>query len=821
LKHPYPSQAPTTDLRTQLQSAVGTTYTLERELGGGGMSRVFLATETALGRKVVIKVLPPETAAGVNVERFRREIQLAASLQHPHIVPLHAAASSGDLLYFTMPFIEGESLRARIARDGELPVHAAVRILRDVADALAYAHQRGVVHRDIKPDNVLLSGQHALVTDFGVAKALESSTGESSLTSLGVALGTPAYMSPEQAAAESHVDHRADIYAFGCLAYEMLTGRPPFAGMTAQQVLAAHVTQRAEPVISRRAACPPALAALVTRCLEKKPADRPQQAAELHEQLELAATPSGGMPPTTAVPATPARPKAQPGASRNYVIGGVATLVLVAAAAFAIRGREHVATNAAVENADSLLARSVAVLPFANLSGDKDAEYFSDGMTDELISALGKVQGLRVPARTSVFAFKDKALDLKDVGAKLNVGSVLEGSVRRAGDRLRVTAQLVSVRDGFQMWSESYDRQLKDVFAVQDDIARAIVTALEGKLAQPGAAPLVRASTGDLAAFDLYLQGRFLFAKRGGDNLREAIRLYRAAIAKDPKFARAYAGLAEAYAILPDWTDALPVPAYDTAATAARRALALDSTLAEAHAALGYRARGMNRAQEAEREFRHALALNPSSANIHKWYANYLEGVGDLAGEQAQLDTARQLDPLSLIIWVNQGDAYLAQRRYDAGLKECQAVLAADSANLLAHNCAARAYLLLHRTADVVRESRWLLAHGLERSPLALLIVAYAQAGDREAALAAMQQVRALPQIATLGYGPQNAGFAALGERDSAFAYLEREEREIGLWPGGLLDPLFDPIRTDPRFSRLERQSRENVLHDRPAAGGP
>ena len=243
------------DLLGRLQDALSDTYTLERELGGGGMSRVFVAEETALGRKVVVKVLPPEMAAGVSVERFRREIQLAASLQHPHIVPLHAAGASGDLLYFTMPLIDGESLRARVRGMASCPCTRAVRMLRDVADALAYAHGRGVVHRDIKPDNVLLSGQHALVTDFGVAKALESSTGEASLTSLGVALGTPAYMAPEQAAAEPHIDHRADIYAFGCLAYEVLTGRPPFAGMSAQQVLAAHITQP-RPGHDAPAACP-------------------------------------------------------------------------------------------------------------------------------------------------------------------------------------------------------------------------------------------------------------------------------------------------------------------------------------------------------------------------------------------------------------------------------------------------------------------------------------------------------------------------------------------------------------------------------------
>ncbi|CAN5231456.1 hypothetical protein BH23GEM2_BH23GEM2_14310 [soil metagenome] len=325
-------------LQEQLQETLGAAYRIERELPGAGMSRVFVATEVELERTVVVKVLPPDLAAGINTERFRREIQLAAKLQHPHIVPLLFAGARGGLLFYTMPFIEGESLRARLAKSRELPIPEAIRVVMEVADALAYAHARGVVHRDIKPENVLISGNHVVVTDFGVAKALTNATGETSLTSMGVALGTPAYMAPEQATADPLTDHRADIYALGVLAYELLAGRPPFTGLNPQQVLSAHVTSQPEPVISHRATVPPQLADVVMRCLEKNPADRWQTAEEVRAQLAAVLTPSGGMLPVRSAAAEPVR--ARPTPQRIAIIAGAAGLLVAAAvlSSIAFRG---------------------------------------------------------------------------------------------------------------------------------------------------------------------------------------------------------------------------------------------------------------------------------------------------------------------------------------------------------------------------------------------------------------------------------------------------------------------------------------------------
>ncbi len=496
--------SPVIDLQSRLQAVLGDSYRIERELGGGGMSRVFLAQEVELARKVVVKVLPPDMAAGLNAERFRREIQMAASLQHPHIVPLIASGRSDDLVWYTMPFIEGESLRAKLARERELPVSDAVRILRDVTDALSYAHEHGVVHRDIKPDNVLITGRHAVVTDFGVAKAVSASTGESSLTSIGVALGTPAYMAPEQASADPLVDHRADIYSLGVMAYEMLTGSTPFSGAP-QMVLAAHVTQAPEPVTQRRATVPPALATIIMRSLEKKAADRWQTASELHQQFELMATPSGGAVPTSAVPATPARTvSSRPSWLIPAVVGGA--LVAAVAAYVGFKSGSDVDEVA-------LDSHLVAVLPFRVAGADPSLHYLRQGMVDLLQAKLTGEGGPRAAdARSVLAAFRDAGgTDENDVAddhvhaiaRKVGAARVLQGSIVGPPEHVVLSASLLEIPGARSLAQTTVEGPKDSLFSMVDRLAAQLLALGAGATSQQ----LGSLTTTSLDALRAYLDG--------------------------------------------------------------------------------------------------------------------------------------------------------------------------------------------------------------------------------------------------------------------------------------------------------------------------
>ncbi|HVX42047.1 MAG TPA: serine/threonine-protein kinase [Gemmatimonadaceae bacterium] len=465
-----------TVLRDELQRTLGAGYTLERELGGGGMSSVFVARDNALGRTVVVKVLPYELAATVSVDRFKREIMFSASLQHPHIVPVLSAGETDGLPFFIMPFVEGESLRTRLER-GPLSVREAVNVMKDVGRALAYAHGRGVIHRDIKPDNILLSAGSSTVTDFGVAKALSASregrvhSGPriGTITTVGTSIGTPAYMAPEQAAGDPATDHRADLYALGIVGYEMLVGTPPFHGRAPQQLLAAQLTEPPPPIRSRRYDVSEALSALIMRLLEKDPAKRPRTANEVVRALEDPAIVSG----TFASAARSDRPRPR---RVLWALAGAGILASVAAGGAWFTNRRT--PTPPVPAAVPVVQKSIAVLPLVDISGNANEKSMADGITAELTNALSRVPGVRV---ASVVPALDsgKASSPIELGKKLNVNMVLEGTVQRDKDRVRVTARLVNTADGFTVWSDMYERAVTDVFAVQDEISSAIVDAVK------------------------------------------------------------------------------------------------------------------------------------------------------------------------------------------------------------------------------------------------------------------------------------------------------------------------------------------------------
>ena len=785
-----------------LAAALRERYTVDRELGRGGMATVYLARDLKHDRLVALKVLHPELAHALGAERFLREIRLTARLDHPHILPVFDSGDADGLLWYTMPYVEGESLRDRLRREGQLPLEEALRLAQEVADALECAHRQGIIHRDIKPENILLARGHARVADFGLARAVEAG-GARRLTETGLAVGTPAYMSPEQASA-GQVDARSDIYALGCVVFEMLAGEPPYTGPTAQAVIAKRFSEPI-PRLSTVRAVPPGIEAAVARALAKAPADRFVTASEFSWALQV--------PP----PATEAPGGRRVRGARAWLLLAGALALLAMAATYRLWRRPPAAGAAETPNgppvaagARPLAGPSIAVLPFTNLSPNRENEYFSDGMTEELITALGRVEGLQVAARTSAFALKGSNLDARAVGETLHVATVLEGSVRRAGDRLRVAAQLVDSRSGYHLWSDEYDRQLKDVFAVQEELARAIVGALRVRLEPAGRprAGLVEPATADLEAHDLYLQGRSVWNQRTAESFRRAVDFFDRAIARDSGFAQAYAGLADTYVLLPFYGHTRPSDAFPQAKAAALRALALDSTLAEAHASLGYvLAVADFDWHGAETEFRRAIALNPSYATAHHWYADYLDMVGRPDEAVAEIERARRLDPLSRIIAGEVGYTYMMARRYDDALRQLRATLELDPGFPQTWSYLCGVYVLerMPREATAACERATALSGRIKG--MGRLAVAYALAGERPKAAAVLRELKARSRRE---YVPPHfiaQAELAVGDTARAFEWLERAyaARDPTLTQN-LFDPLWDPLRADPRFVRLRQR---------------
>ncbi|MGE5686802.1 MAG: protein kinase domain-containing protein [Gemmatimonadota bacterium] len=783
-----------------LRAALADRYRIERELGQGGMATVWLAEDLRHHRQVAVKVLQPSLAQALGAERFLREIRIAAGLTHPHILPLLDSGEAAGFLYYVMPYIAGESLRQKLAREGALPVAETARLLREIVDALAKAHRAGIVHRDIKPENVLLADGHAQVTDFGVAKAVSEAGGDGTLTMAGMAVGTPAYMAPEQAAGDPHVDQRADLYAVGVVAYEMLAGRPPFTGATPQQVLAAQVTTPPDPVTKHRS-LPAPLADLVMRLLAKHPADRPQTAEQLIPVLDAAATPG-----TATAAYSPAGIPAGAGGSRNRLRVGLGLLVAAAVAAggYAVAHRRAAGPDAQAGTAGAAL--SVAVLPFTNLSRDTANEYFSDGISEEILNAVGQLPGVLVPARSSAFAFKGQNLPVIEVARRLRVAHVLEGSVQREGNRVRITAQLVDAASGFQRWSGKYDRDATDVFAVEDEISRAIAAALRVQLAGGGEAGggTSAGETADAEAHDLYLLGLHYMNQRSTDReLDTAADYFAKAVARDPGYARAYAGRGTALLLLPEYAAAFDTTVLAAGRTAIAKALALDSTLAPAHTALGYLLKSYEWDwRGAEREYRTAIALDPNLATAHQWLAELLIDQRRMPEARSEIDTALTLDPAAPLMRLVEGQYYEAAGRLDSAAAAFRRAAELNPVFMPAYLEGGRlasemkrydqARDLFRRAAQLVGDSSGLFVK---------LVDAAERPADRPAAIRIAERQLAAGQVPIVMAA---RFFASLGERDRAIELLQRAVEQhapfityLGRWVE------FRRLDGDPRYRAI------------------
>ncbi len=789
-----------TEPLTSLETALSGHYRIERELGRGGMAIVFLAHDLRHDRPVALKVLRRELAQAMGAERFLREIRLCARLQHPHILGIHDSGEAAGMLWFTMPYVDGETLRSRLTREKQLSVDDALRITGEVADALEYAHRHGVIHRDIKPENILLSGNHALVADFGIARALQrgladsragGSQEEERLTETGMSLGTPHYMSPEQAAGERELDARTDVYSLGAVLYELLAGEPPFTGPSPQAVLAKRLTEPA-PHIRATREVPAAVDRAICRALARAPVDRFASPSDFVAALRSASGDSAS--PTVAVS------RSRPRRSWPGIAALVGVLLIAFGAGYFVLKRHGSASTSAA---------SAAVLPFTDLSPGKDQEYFSDGLTEELITSLSRIEGLRVAARTSSFQFKGRNADVREVGRKLDVGAVLEGSVRRAGDQLRVTAQLSSAKDGYQLWSDSYDRKLADVFAVQEEISRAIVAALRVRLGAKPDSALTKKPTANLDAYDLYLKGRFAWNQRTGASLKEAVKYLEQAVARDSSFARAWAALADSYILVVPYAGGTPSESWRKAEAAARKALALDSTSAEAYTSLAYGSMiyGWDWAT-AEDNFKRAIAADPNYATGHQWYGDFLASRGRLDECLAEMSRAHQVDPLSRQIGVEWAWASYLLRRNDEAAERLKEVLDLDPHYAQAHYRLGLVQIQQHRYPDAIASfKRGIDLGAFYPQAASALAFAYAVSGNRAGAMRILNDLKR--RSATELVPPIHIAivYSGLGDVTRGIEWLNRgiDQRDNYI-PENFFQPLMDPLRKDPRFREVERR---------------
>lgn len=759
------------------------------------MGEVYLAEDTRLDRRVALKILPPEFAEDrERMSRFVREAKSVSALNHPNIITIYEIGESDGTHFISTEFIDGQTLND-YAKANPFDYKSLLEIAIQIVSALDEAHTAGIVHRDIKPDNVMIRPNGLVkILDFGIAKlSAPTSTDKEAATAIqlntqaGMIIGTPRFMSPEQVRGKG-VDHQTDIFSFGVVLYQMLSGASPFAGETVSDVIAAVLTKEPQVLTD----VPRELAKIIGKTLQKEKRNRYRTAKDLLRDLmefkqELEFQDKLGR---TAAP------------NREEIT----TQILEAAAA---NGNQEAEPQTDPQSAGPNL-KSIAVLPFANMSADADNEYFCDGLAEELLNALAKIEDLRVAARTSAFSFKGKNVDVSEVGKALRVNTVLEGSVRKSGNRIRITVQLVNATNGYHLWSERYDREMRDIFDVQDEITLAVVDALKVKLLGEKKAAILKRGTKDTKAFELYLRGLFYYNKRTAADIRKAIGLFQQAIERDPDYALAYASVAESYNTMTAYPYLSPQEASPKAKASAIKALEIDPTLAEAHTTLAtYFATYEWNWMQAERQFKRAIELSPNNTSAHFRYGlQYLAATGRNEEAIAELERVLEVEPLSLITGANLAAVYMFAGENKRALDQAK-----KTYELQPHFLTGRYFLGVSYNANgMYAEAIALSEKHLETEPesqlfLRLVGYAYAKAGRRREAENVILKFREIAETKyVMSYWVANI-YTALGDNDKAFTELETAFAEHD-WELHRLkvDPFMNSLRDDPRFNEMVKR---------------
>jgi len=772
-------------------------YQIIEVLGKGGMGKVYRALDKKLNEEVALKLIKPEIASDKKtLERFNNELKFARKIAHKNVGRMYELMEEKRTHFITMEYVPGQDLRGLIRQSGQLAMGTAVSIAKQTCEGLTEAHRLGVIHRDLKPQNIMIDKEGmARIMDFGIARSVSGK----GITGAGVMVGTPEYMSPEQVESKE-TDQRSDIYSLGVILYEMVTGRVPFEGDTPLSVAVKHKTEVPPDPRQVNTQIPEELSHLILRCMEKDKEKRYQSAGEVRSELENI---EKGIPTTERI-----EPKRKPITSKEITVTfGMRKLLIPALVFMALIITVLILWHpwSQKEAIPTLAGRpSIAVLPFEDLSPQKDQEYFCDGLTEELINTLSSIRELKVVARTSAFSFKGKDVDVREIGKKLNVETVIEGSVRKAGNRLRITAQLINVADGYHLWSERFDRELADVFAIQDEISLAITDRLKLKLLGQEKVIMAKRHTEDLEAYDLYLRGLYFRRKLTEDSIPKAIEYFNQAIEKDPDNALAFAGLAYSYMVLAWYTPISPQEAYPKAKKAALKALELDNQLAEAYESLagvsGYLEWNW---ESAKREIKRVIELKPGYAWAYFHLSNFLLCQARFDDAIKALLKALELDPLNVPFNRNLGEQYFYAGQLEKAIEILQRTVEMDPTFPHTHLLLAYIYMQKSMYEEALAE--------LKKEtdiPKAILDpnigIVYAHMGMREEALKILNKYLGLSTQEFISPYFLALLCFALGEKELGFQWLEKACEERDVWTAYIkIDFLLDSVRTDPRFKAL------------------